>query len=204
MLDAFKAKLNARFGCSGGGPVSYFLSFNVFRNRPERKLFVSQEHYIEAVLERFNMAECTPVKTPLPTGFKSVPATDEEFADVRHEEYPAMVGSIMYAATITRPDIARAAGVLARTASKWNKTQVHAAAICSGTSVAQLSSASPLTPPLPSVSSLGMLMPTGDVSTLGAPPQATFFTPLGALLVEVSTTSYNSYVNCRSRRHGSS
>ena len=33
----------------------------------------------------------------------------------------------MYAATITRPDIAHAAGILARTASKWNKTHVHAA-----------------------------------------------------------------------------
>jgi hypothetical protein len=122
-----KPSSTPRFECSDGGPVSYFLGFNVFRNRPERKLFVSQEHYIDAVLERFNMADCRPVKTPLPTGFKSVSATDEEFAEVCHEEYPAMVGSIMYAATITRPDIAHAAGVLARTASKWNKTQVHAA-----------------------------------------------------------------------------
>jgi hypothetical protein len=89
--------------------------------------FRGTEHYIDAVLERFNMADCTPGKTPLPTGFKSVPATDEEFADVRHEEYPAMVGSIMYAANITGHDIAHAAGVLARTPSKWNKTQVHAA-----------------------------------------------------------------------------
>jgi hypothetical protein len=91
----FQAKLNARFECSDGGPVSYFLGFNVFRNRPERKLFVSQEHYIDAVMEHFNMADYTPVKTPLPTGFKSIPATDEEFADVRHEEHCAMVGSIM-------------------------------------------------------------------------------------------------------------
>ena len=33
----------------------------------------------------------------------------------------------MYAATITRPDIAYAAGLLARTASKWNKGHVKAA-----------------------------------------------------------------------------
>jgi hypothetical protein len=55
-------------------------------------------------------------------------------------------------------------------------------AICSGTSVAHLSSASPLTPPLASVSFLVMLMRTGeDVSTLGAPPQATLSAPVGAL-----------------------
>jgi hypothetical protein len=126
-LDEFKGKLNKRFECSDGGPVAYFLGFNVFRNRSERKLYISQEHYIEAVLERFGVTDCRPVKTPLPSGFKSTPATDEEFAEAQHEEYPALVGSIMYAATITRPDIALAAGLLARTASKWSKSYVHAA-----------------------------------------------------------------------------
>jgi hypothetical protein len=126
-LDEFKAKLNKRFECSDGGPVAYFLGFNVFRNRSERKLYISQEHYIEAVLERFGMTDCRPVKTPLPSGFKSTPVTDEEFTQARHEEYPALVGSIMYAATITRPDIALAAGLLARAASKWSKSHVHAA-----------------------------------------------------------------------------
>ena len=46
---------------------------------------------------------------------------------VKHIDYPGMVGALMYAATITRPDIAHAAGLLARTASKWNKDHVHAA-----------------------------------------------------------------------------
>jgi hypothetical protein len=66
------------------------LGFDVICNRRERKLFVSQ-HYIDAVLELFNIAGCKPVKAPLPTGFKSDPATDDEFADVHLD--PAMVGS---------------------------------------------------------------------------------------------------------------
>ena len=91
------------------------LGFNVFHDHPERKLYVSQEHYINAVLERFDKANSKPVKTPLPSNFKSIPATDEEFADACHEAYPAMVGSAL------------AAGILARTASKWNASHVHAA-----------------------------------------------------------------------------
>lgn len=126
-LDEFKKQLNARFECKDGGPVSYFLGFNVYRDRKARKLFVSQEHYVESVLDRFGMSDSSPAKQPLPSNFVSRPATDDEFAEAQSEEYPAMVGSIMYAATITRPDIAYAAGLLARTASKWNKTHVHAA-----------------------------------------------------------------------------
>lgn len=126
-LDEFKRRLNSQFECSDGGPASYFLGFNIFRDRPNKRLFISQEHYIESVLERFDMLDCKPARVPLPTTFKSLPATDDEFKEARHEDYPGMVGSIMYAATITRPDIAYAAGLLARTASKWNKTHVHAA-----------------------------------------------------------------------------
>jgi hypothetical protein len=42
------------------------------------------------------MAGSKPVKTPFPPGFKSVPASDEE--------YPAKVGFILYADTFTLPD----------------------------------------------------------------------------------------------------
>jgi len=126
-LDDFKRQLNARFECSDGGAASYFLGFNIFRDRPQRRLYISQEHYIESMLDRFGMLDSKPVKTPLPTTFKSQSATDAEFEEARHEDYPGMVGSIMYAATITRPDIAYAAGLLARTASKWNKAHVIAA-----------------------------------------------------------------------------
>ena len=107
--------------------MSYFLGFNVFRDRLNRKLYISQEHYIESVLDKFGMINCSPAKIPLPTNFRSVSATDEEFNEVRGEDYPAIVGSVMYAATITRPDIAHAAGLLARYASKWNKDHLHAA-----------------------------------------------------------------------------
>ena len=60
------------------------------------------------------MLDAKPHKTPLPANFHPVSATDEEFAEARHEEYQAMVGSVMYAATISRPDIAFAANLLAR------------------------------------------------------------------------------------------
>lgn len=39
------------------GSVVYFLGFNVHRNRAEGELYISQEHYMEALLDRFDFIQ---------------------------------------------------------------------------------------------------------------------------------------------------
>jgi len=126
-LDAFKKRLNARFECTDNGPVNYFLGFNVVRDRSKRRLIISQEHYVEALLERFDMVNCNPVRTPLPASYTPRTATDQEFAEAKHLDFPKLAGSVLYLSTITRPDIAFAAGVLARYISKWSTEHYKAA-----------------------------------------------------------------------------
>jgi hypothetical protein len=120
MLDDFKTRLNAKFECSDGGPVNYFLGFNVFRDRTQRKLYVSQEHYMEALLDKFDLTNANPARNPFPANFRPIPATDAEHTLAAHKPYPQMAGAILYAATITIPDLSYYAGVLARYVSKWN------------------------------------------------------------------------------------
>jgi hypothetical protein len=117
-LDAFKRELNDNFECTDHGAVGYFLGFNVY---------VSQEHYFEALLDRFDMLECNPVKTPLPPGFQPSVATDEEFAAAKHLDYAQIVGSVLYASTISRPDLSHPAGLLSRFLSKWSTAHYQAA-----------------------------------------------------------------------------
>jgi hypothetical protein len=126
-LTEFKRQLNQQFECSDAGPVGYFLGFNVYRDRPNRKLYISQEHYVEALLEKYNLANCNPTRTPLPSGFRPVIATDEEFQDAKDLPYPQIAGAVLYAATISRPDISYAASVLCRFISKWSKAHWRAA-----------------------------------------------------------------------------
>jgi transposase InsO family protein len=126
-LDAFKKRLNDKFECKDQGPVNYFLGFNVIRDRNSRVLSISHEHYLESLLRRFNMHDCHPTKTVLPTTFKPEPATDAEHEEAKHMEYPQIVGSIMYAATISRPDLAYPANLLARFISKWSMAHYKAA-----------------------------------------------------------------------------
>ena len=53
--------------------------------------------------------------------------TDEEHQAARHRAYPQAVDAILYASTVTRPDLSQAAGVLFRFISKWTESHWKAA-----------------------------------------------------------------------------
>jgi hypothetical protein len=126
-LDKFKKQLNSEFECSDSGPASYFLGFNITRDRKNQTLSISQQHYFEALLDKFSMLDCNPAQSPLPTTFKPVPATDTEFEEAQSLPYAQLVGAVLYASTVSRPDLAHAASVLSRYISKWSKTHFAAA-----------------------------------------------------------------------------
>jgi hypothetical protein len=125
-LDQFKKELNDAFECKDQGPISYFLGINVYRDRPNRKMYLSQEHYLNGVIERFGEAG-NPCKIALPSGWTPTSATDDEHRLASDKPYAQLVGSILYAATITRPDLAYPASVLCRYISKWSLDHWRAA-----------------------------------------------------------------------------
>uniref|UniRef100_A0A2N9FPX7 Integrase catalytic domain-containing protein n=1 Tax=Fagus sylvatica TaxID=28930 RepID=A0A2N9FPX7_FAGSY len=90
----------------------------ILRDRKAKKLWLSQEKYVERVLERFNMKHAKPVSTPLGGHFKlskkSCPSSNKEKENMASIPYSSAVGSLMYAMVCTRPDIAHAVGVVSR------------------------------------------------------------------------------------------
>ena len=86
------------------------------RDRVSKRLWLSQEHYIKKVLERFNMAKCKSVNTPLVCHFKlnsaQCPTSEEEQERMKQIPYASPVGCLMYAMVCTRLDIAHAVGVV--------------------------------------------------------------------------------------------
>jgi hypothetical protein len=78
---------------------------------------LDQTKYIEQTLVRFNMQDCNAQATPM-SGIKlsknMCPQNDEEKAKMATHPYREVVGTLMYLATTTRPDIAFATGVLSR------------------------------------------------------------------------------------------
>lgn len=102
------------------GPTEFLLGVRVERDRAKRTIHLSQRQYAVDILKRYGLENCNPVKTPLPsvTLSKSMcPSTDEEREEMRHIPYVHAVGSIMYLAVSTRPDLAHGVGVLGRFSS---------------------------------------------------------------------------------------
>jgi hypothetical protein len=64
-------------------------------DRQARTLDISQEHYVEALLERFDMTNCNPVRTPLSESIKPVSATDGEHATAKNLDFPGLAGSVL-------------------------------------------------------------------------------------------------------------
>ncbi|GKF08102.1 hypothetical protein Tco_0042326, partial [Tanacetum coccineum] len=77
---------------------------------------ISQSHYIEKVLEKFNYFDCTPVSTPMDTSEKLMPNNGQTVSQL---EYSKVIGCLMYAMTSTRPDIAFVVGKLRRYTSNF-------------------------------------------------------------------------------------
>uniref|UniRef100_A0A3Q7HPV2 Reverse transcriptase Ty1/copia-type domain-containing protein n=1 Tax=Solanum lycopersicum TaxID=4081 RepID=A0A3Q7HPV2_SOLLC len=77
LIAKLKKDLSKSFYMKDLGPAQQILGMKIFRERTKRKLWLSQEKYIERVLERFNMKSAKPVSTPLAIEEVHVLALDE-------------------------------------------------------------------------------------------------------------------------------
>jgi len=117
-----KALLSQEFDMKDLGDAKKFLGMEIRRNRSSKKLWLSQQSYVEKVLDRFGMSNAKPVSTPLANHFKlssnQCPKTDKEVVDMAEVPYASAVGYLMYAMVCTRPDLAYAVSQVSKYMSK--------------------------------------------------------------------------------------
>lgn len=102
--------LKSRFAVKDLGEAKYCLGIEIIKNRESTCL--SQAGHIKDLLFRFGMADCKTSNTPL-GGSTKLTAGDPEYGDDLMP-YRELVGSLMYLALGTRPDIAHAVSVLSQ------------------------------------------------------------------------------------------
>jgi hypothetical protein len=122
--DFLKAT-HARFGIKDLGVPKYCLGINI-DVRDDCEIIISQHTYIDKALERFSLiftkAADVPMETPSANEQRQKEATYKQSQDKvcevteqnRVELYRQMVGTLLYAAIMTRPDIALAVNHLSR------------------------------------------------------------------------------------------
>lgn len=128
VIDQFKVDLQRHFEITDNGEISGVLGINVDYDRAKRRIRLAQTGYAASVLERFGMEDCKPVSTPLMPS-TTLSKTDEEGKAVPGDKawYASVVGSLMYLAVATRPDLAFAVGCLARFMSDPSEHHIVAA-----------------------------------------------------------------------------
>jgi hypothetical protein len=97
------------------GRASRFLGLEI-EYLPDGSIALSQKGYIKTVLQRFSLMDCTPVFSPMDPNvdLENVICSDSKASPSDRLRYLSMVGSLMYAAIGTRPDIAYSVTALSR------------------------------------------------------------------------------------------
>jgi hypothetical protein len=119
--------LKETFTMSELGELKWFLGMHIIRDRSKRYLWVSQLSYIEKVASQFtpDLERCP--ETPMTEEELLQLPPDEEVNEVDRTLYQRKVGSLLFAAISTRPDIAFAAARLSRFNQRPGKVHQEAA-----------------------------------------------------------------------------
>ncbi|SCZ88451.1 BZ3500_MvSof-1268-A1-R1_Chr2-1g04419 [Microbotryum saponariae] len=100
------------YGVKRLGEVEYVLGIQI-RRSSDGSITLSQEQCLKDILARFGMSNAHPVATPMKSDLHlEIEINPAPFAD--RTRYLQAIGSLMYASTGTRPDLAYAVGYLAR------------------------------------------------------------------------------------------
>jgi hypothetical protein len=104
--------LGLSYNLSGGGNLQWFLGIEVIRDRSRRLIWLSQASYIDKIAQLVTESSGSNPRTPMRN--KELFPYDSHATLRSINQYQKKIGSILYAAVITRPDIAFAVSRLAR------------------------------------------------------------------------------------------
>ena len=118
IIEEFMIEMNKKYKLTDTGPASWLLGIKITRDLTNRTLSLSQHAYIEAIITKYNFNDLKPLAIPIdpsiPLSKTQGPSKLEDVARMKNVPYREAVGSLMYAAMGTRPDIAFATSTVAQ------------------------------------------------------------------------------------------
>ena len=118
MIRSTKDMLKARFDMKDMGLADVILGVKIIRT--QTGLVLSQSHYADKILEKFNPRDTSVAQTPIDT---SQHLSKNRAESVAQLEYSRIIGSLMYLMSCTRPDLAYDVSRLSRYTS--NSSSEH-------------------------------------------------------------------------------
>ena len=113
------------------GELHWLLNLKIERDKRSKSISFSQEAYIDKILDRFNLQASKMHTTPLDPNTKLIkdqcPITHEDKLAMSKIPYREAIGSLMWAAVATWPDIAFAVSLLSQFLE--NPGKIHSNAV---------------------------------------------------------------------------
>jgi hypothetical protein len=118
LITAYKSKLNDKFPLTDLSDISWLLGIKVTHDRAVCTISLSQSSYIDTILSCFSLSDAKSYPTPMvPSASYSkhdAPSSPSDVACMHKVPYHKAIGSLMYAAIATHPNIAFSVSVLSR------------------------------------------------------------------------------------------
>ena len=122
-----KLKLTNHFHMKDLGETNQILGIRISRDKEAGVIWIDQETFVDELLKRFNMEDCNTAMTPFDHNQKLTkdmcPKNDKERENMSNVPYMSAVGSLVYAAQVTRPDIGYPVNVVSRFCSNPGRVQ---------------------------------------------------------------------------------
>ena len=117
-INQFKMEMNKKYKITDLGPAHWLLGIKITRDCSEKTISLSQNAYIKSIITRFNFDNLKPLLIPIdplvPLLKSQSPEKIEDIMRMKNLPYCEAIGSLMYAAMGTRPDIAFATSMVAQ------------------------------------------------------------------------------------------
>ncbi len=130
-INNLKKQLGDRFRMRDMGPISWYLGIEVIRSRPNRTLYINQSVFTQRMLEDLEIEDCKSAKVPVDSVIRLVKDVYQEpeyqATKKQVQGYQSLVGSLLWLACMTRPDVSFSIEKCNRYAS--NSTPTHDAAL---------------------------------------------------------------------------
>ncbi|TDG38077.1 hypothetical protein AWZ03_015501, partial [Drosophila navojoa] len=125
-IIATKAAISSEFQIVDKGQVTNFLGLEIQREGTTGAIRVSQKKHIVGLLDEMGMSNCRTTSIPLEANFQ-VNCEGELCKRVDITKYQSVIGSLMYIALCTRPDILHSVCKLAQRNSNPHSEHLAAA-----------------------------------------------------------------------------
>ena len=105
MINKIKKKLGEAYHMKDLGAAQSYLGIRITRDRAHQRIWIDQEAYIDSAITWFHLINANDTKTPLPAQVHLIKSETPSSTNLR-TEYQQLIGTLLYAALGTRPDIA--------------------------------------------------------------------------------------------------